>query len=198
MADDCCKVVGNLDLGIDGCFISVNSSCSTEMSSACGVDTPLPGPTIQTVNLTAYAGDDLHIGCSASAQVSINWIRKFDCDNDITYFLFAGEGESSIIGDVGNLAELKNEAGTNACVSLSASSQGGPASIFTETTQTNGYGLIYRGDPIDFITDEGGTSIRLGGILAGDYYLQSFSLDLQPGQLPVANYVLVRGLTNGG
>ena len=113
-------------------------------------------------------------------------------------FLFAGEGESSITGDVGTLAEIKNDAGTNACVSLSASSQGGPSSVYTETTQQNGYGLIYRGEPISFNTDATGTIMRLSGLLQGDYYLQSFSLDMQPGQLPVANYVLVRGLTDGG
>ena len=113
------------------------------------------------------------------------------------HFLFAGEGESSIIGDVNNLAEIKNEAGAQACTSLSASSQGGPASVYTENTQINGYGLIYRGDPISFVTDATGTTIDLSGPLAGTYYLQSFSLDMQPGQLPVANYSLVRGLTNG-
>lgn len=196
MADACCQLVGNLDLGLGlGCIISINSSCSTEMTNACGATTPMAGPSIQTVNLVAYATDSIHVGCAGSASVAINWIRKYDCIQDRVHFIFAGEGEASLIGDVEDLAEIKYPLGTTDCTAISASSQSGPASIYSISQQQMGYGLIYKGDPISFSTDDAGTSITLGGTFAGTFYLQSFSLDMQPGQFPTATYTMVKDIT---
>lgn len=196
MADDCCQLVGDLDLGLNiGCIISVNSSCSTEMTNACGADTPYAGPSTQTVTLAGYAADEIYIGCAGSASVNINWLRKYDCVEDKVHFIFAGEGEASITGEVAGLAEVKYQLGPTDCLALSASSQSGPSSIYTITNQIMGYGMIFRGTPIEFNTDAEGTTINLGGLLAGTYYLQSFSLEMQPGQLPIANYTMVRDVT---
>lgn len=198
ISGDCCYLVGDLDLGIGGCIISFNSSCSTEIINACGPDDLRAGPTIQTVSMVALADDSVYIGCPASASVSINWLRKYDCNNDVIHFIFAGEGESSIIGDVSAYASLRNVFGGASCPAISASSQSGPATLYTNTVQINGYGLEYTGDPIAFVTDAAGTEINLGGMFPYTFYLQSFSLDLRPGDFPTASYTLVRGITNGG
>ena len=79
---ECCQLVGDLQLGINGCIISINTSCSTEGIIACGDETPLPGPTTGTINITAYATDQPWIGCPARAGVSIPYLRKYDCKND--------------------------------------------------------------------------------------------------------------------
>lgn len=192
---ECCQLVGNLSIG-PGCYTSVNTSCSTEMINACGDDTPLCGATIQTVTLAGYATTTVHVGCPGKAGVSIPWIKKYDCDNNKLYFLFAGEGQSYLSGDIGGLALLNN---TVSCapssISFSASSSSGPASIYMEDSQDNGYGLVYRGDPISFTTSKGGTVVSISvGSIDGDFYLQTFNLSAQPGQLPVASYTFVRSL----
>lgn len=192
---DCCQLVGNLSIA-GGCYISVNTSCSTEIINACGDDTPLCGPTTQSVTLAGYAADSIHIGCPGRAGVSLPWIRKYDCDNNKVHFLFAGMGQSYVAGDVGGLASINHILScAPASSSFSASSSSGPTSIYMETSQENGYGLNYSGGPMSFTTSKEGTTVNLNvGNISGVFYLQTFSLDMQPGQLPVANYTFVRSL----
>jgi hypothetical protein len=194
MAEECCQLVGDLDLGIDGCIISINTSCNTEWSMACGDLQPLEGPSTGTVNITAYADTQLWIGCPSKAGVSIPFVRKYDCDNDITHFIFNGQGQSYYTGEANQYVSLVHEMGYT-CEAISASSASGPTSIYTKTQQVNGYGMVYNGEPIPFTTSAEGTEIVLGGIL-GDttYYLQSFSLDLNPGQFPTASYSFVHAI----
>lgn len=192
MADTaCCNLVGDLDLGLNGCFISVNTSCSTEITTACGE--AMEGPSIFTVNLSAYADYEVWIGCPSKAGVSIPYIRKYDCENDKLYFIFSGKGQSFYVGDVSKYVTL-DQILTTTCVALSASSTSGPAGIYMLSSQINGYGMSYNGIPIPFTTTAESTIITLGGTLAGTYYLQNFSLDAQPNQLPVVNYSLVKQL----
>jgi len=193
MAIDCCNLVGNFNLDFDGCIISVSSNCSTEILNPCGPENLLEGASIQTVTIAGYASNSIHLGCPASAGVSIPWLRKYDCINNITYFIFAGEGEANVVGDLNGIARLKFSVGSK-CKALSAASSSGPASIYMYTDQTNGYGLEYMGGPIPFNTDKSGTIINLGSLLGNNFYLQSFSYDAQSGQLPVANYTLVKSI----
>lgn len=193
MAIDCCNLVGSLNLGFNGCIISVNTSCSTEILNPCGPENLLEGASILTVTITAYASNSIHIGCPARAGVNIPWIRKYDCVEDITHFIFAGEGESYVAGDLGGMANLKFSVGPK-CKALSAASSSGPASIYMYTDQTNGYGLEYNGQPISFSTDKNGTIMDLGTLIGNDFYLQSFSYEAQSGQLPIANYTLVKSI----
>lgn len=196
MADICCQLVGDLDLGLSGCFISVSTSCSTEIGVVCG-DEPLEGPTIGTVNITAYADTEIWKGCPSKAGVSISFIRKYDCEADRLYFIFNGKGQSFYTGDAGRFVSLYTTLPTS-CTSVNASSSSGPASIYNVSTQVNGYGMTYTGNPIPFSTDARGTTIELGGVFSGlIYYLQNFSLDLQPGNLPVVSYSLVYSPTGG-
>jgi hypothetical protein len=196
MAGECCQLVGALDLGLDGCFISVSTNCSTEIGAICG-DDPVEGPTIGTVNLSAYMGEELWVGCPSKAGVSIPFIRKYDCENDRLYFIFNGKGQSFYNGDADQFVSLHTVLPTS-CTSINASSGSGPASIYNVSTQINGYGMSYDSGPINFSTDAKGTAIELGGIFSGPvYYLQNFSLDLQPGQLPTVSYSLVFS-PNGG
>lgn len=190
MADNCCQLVGNLQLDFGGCLISVNTSCSTEIMNVCGPDNLLEGATIETVSIAAYASDTVHIGCPAKAGVTINWIRKYDCEKNITYFIFSGEGESYVAGNLGGVAFVHFVANSY-CLALSASSSSGPAAVYMQTEQTNGYGLSYLGEPISFSTDKSGTIMYFND---NTYYLQNFSYDAQPGQLPVANYSLTRSI----
>jgi len=189
MANECCQLVGDLDLGLDGCIISVNTNCSTEVVMACGED-PLEGASVGTVSLSAYADTTVWVGCPSKAGVSIPFVRKYDCVADQVYFIFSGQGQSFYSGDANRFVSLNKTLPTS-CESISASSSSGPAAIYMKTAQINGYGLTYNGNPISFTTSPQGTEITLGGVLSRTYYLQNFSFDAQPGQIPVVSYSLI-------
>lgn len=187
---DCCQLVGDLELGLDGCIVSINSTCNTEVISSCG-DEAVEGASTQTVSISAYADNVVWIGCPSKAGVSIPFIRKYDCEDDIVYFIFSGQGQSFYTGNADQFVTLHQTLPTE-CTSFSASSSSGPAGIYMQTTQVNGYGMTYTGGPINFTTSPEGTEADLGTVLGTGYYLQNFSLDAQPGQMPTVSYSFVR------
>lgn len=196
MANGCCKLVGNLNLsGIDGCIISLNMTSKSELIKECA-DEILAGPTVGTISITGYAvtptdGDSgVHTGCPGKAGVAISWVRRYDCDTNVLYFIPGGAGSSYVAGDVGGLATLGNAFGRK-YTTMSASSSSGPATIYMETEQEDGYGLVYTGGPIGFDTDsnlEFPNFVDPGG---SPLFLQNFSLDLNPGEIPIATYSFV-------
>ncbi|MGD9158770.1 MAG: hypothetical protein PVG39_10220 [Desulfobacteraceae bacterium] len=192
MAENCCKLVGNLTLtGLDGCITSISVNSKSEIIKECGGEILL-GPTTGTVSITGYAvtptGEDsgVHTGCPGRAGVSIPWVRRYDCDNDDLYLISAGQGSSYVAGDIEGLASLVVSTGRS-FPSLNASSTSGPATIYMETEQEEGYGLDYNGGPISFDTREE-LVINNFGVGSGPLYLQSFSVEFNPGEIPTASY----------
>ena len=190
----CCRLVG--DLNVKGCYISINTSCSVEGAGETAICSDYSGQEsgemLQTVTVTGYASTNIHIGCPGRAGVSTSLTRKYNYDRQATVFMCDGQGSSYTAGDVGGLASvLKSQ---RSCNVFSANASSGPASIYTQTVQTTGIGLNYSGDPISFTTsEEGCTTVGISiGHVSGAFYLQSFSLDLQTGQVPIASYTLTR------
>jgi len=192
MADDCCRLVGDLKLNLEGCITSVNMSTRPEIIKECG-DVILVGPTAGTVSITGYAvkstnnDSGIHTGCQGRAGVTIPWVRKYDCDLNVVYFIPAGQGASYIAGPVQEFAQLNNSIGRKYST-MSASSGGGPSTVYMVTEQEDGYGLVYTGGPIPFDTAD---TLQYDNFLVDDgpiLYLQSFSLEMQPGEIPSATY----------
>ena len=180
---DCCYLVGTL--GIDPlCITSIQVQGSTEATLIEG--TLLQGPTIGSVSISGYATDAIHTGCPGRAGVSIEWMRKYDCDTDTIYLIFNGAGRSYIYGDVGGLASLYMTLPVSYEI-INASSLNGPTTLYEKSSQTDGYGLNYTGGPLSFSATEGGVASFSVGTYS-DLYLQSFSLQTSPGAFPVANY----------
>jgi hypothetical protein len=190
----CCQLIGNLNLDLDRCIISVSTSSSAEAAAICG-DEPLEGAVIHSVSLSGYASTELWKNCPGKAGVNIPYIRKYDCATNKIYFIFAGQGQSFVAGPVSGYASLYKS--FSSVTSFSASASSGPAGIYMEVTQTNGYGLNYSGGPFSFSTSELGSTVDLGGFLGGQHYLQSFNFDAQPGQLPIASYTFVAAMGEG-
>ena len=193
MADGgCCQLVGNLVLGTDACIISISTTCSTEGSIACGETIPLPGPTTGSVSITAFADNKPWVGCPAKAGLNVPYIRKYDCELDKLHFIPGGQGQSFTSGPAEQFASVKFPLYT--CTSMQASSANGPAGMYIDTEQTNGYGLSYTGGPISISTegDMEPTSLGLTGV-PSEAYLQNVSFDAQPGQLPTVSYSFVFG-----
>lgn len=195
MATNCCQLVGNFSIDVGACIISISSNCSTEITNACGDNNPLAGPTTQTVNIAGYASSEVFHGCPSRAGVSIPWIRKYDCENDLSHFIFSGEGQAFVAGDFGGLVYVKYPL-VESCPAVSASSSSGPTGVYMAIEQINGYGLVYDGLPFKFETNATQTTLTLSGdYVDGLYYLQNFNLEAQPGQLPIASYTLVKSIT---
>jgi hypothetical protein len=184
MAD--CQVAGNISAP-GGCFISINTSAAAESKLVCGESKPFLGAIIETVTVTGYATSYVHIGESGKAGYSstLNCIR----------FLCNGEGSSYIIGNVVGLAKI-SEHGVST-TGFSASAASGPASVCLTSSQSNGLGMSYSGDPISFSSSKDScTMVDLNiGSTSGSFYLQSFSLDVPSGQIPVASYTMVRTIS---
>ena len=193
---ECCYLTTSFPIdGSLGCIISVSASTSTETSKL--GNCIIVGPTIGSLSIAGYVKDTYHTGCHGRASVQIPWIRKYDCDTDTVYFIFSGEGNSAVAGNVEGLAHLNNVVITNQ-ISISASSTSGPT-LYSRMSQDNGYGLTYTGDPISFNTATTGQLMFDGnkvGIPYSECYLQNFSVDFVPGQIPEATYSYVFAASN--
>jgi hypothetical protein len=186
----CCQLVGSLTINNNenwpaGCIISINSTSRTEIIKECG-ESILLGATIGTVSITGYAASAIHVGCPGKASVSLNYIRRYDCNTNTVYMIPAGKGQSFVEGDVDGLATLIKGTGRK-FQSYSASSSSGPASVYMVSTHEDGYGLDYTGSPMAINTDTNFIFTNFG-LGSGPLYLQSFNLDCAPGELPVASY----------
>ena len=129
----CCRLVGNYPTSLDG-IISINTRTNLEVSKI--DDCMMVGPATGSVSVTAYANNNVHTGCQVSANVSIPWIRKYDCDYDISYFIFSGAGMASVSGDradINHLVRLNDVVCSTPHVSASASS--GPTSLYQKSEQ---------------------------------------------------------------
>lgn len=193
MATNCCYPAGGYPISgelSDKCIVSVNVNTSTD-TSKCG-DCLIIGPTIGTISISGYVKDGIHAACAGKAGVQIPWVRKYDCDSNIVHFLFAGEGKGFTAGDIENLAEVTLVSDTQTTVNASSSS--GPGAIYSHMEQTNGYGMVYTGGPISFDTRTKSSLMFDGnsvGVPYSECYMQSFSLDMNPGQVPTASYSFV-------
>ena len=146
--DDCCKLISGINLNdLDGCVISISTNSSTETYLLCGE--VKSGPTIGTINISAYAEFKIYVGCPSKAGVSVNWLRKYDCENNIVYFIKANNGQSFIAGDENGMVTILQGI-DRSYTTINANASSGPASIYMETTRREGYGLAYNGGPIGF------------------------------------------------
>jgi hypothetical protein len=197
----CCNLVGNFDITAKG-IISVTSQGSSQISliSAGGKNAYTISPSSGTVSIAAYASDKRYKGCPGRANVSIPWIIRSDCEKNV--YLFGGAGRSSISGEVGDYAKFPSLPGIVNPVTeydvVSASAGSGPSSLYEDSVQKDGYGLIYKGNPwnIDTLTEAGCTinltSYGIGGY--GECKLQNIQLQCVPGQIPVVNMSFIYSL----
>lgn len=186
---DCCNLVGNLEIDWPG-VISVSVNSNTQVTTF-GDECYILGPTTGTISVVGYATDEIHTGCPAGANVSITWISKYDCDTGEIVFIPQKGGRSTIYGDIPHLATVKEAILTYNILNASASS--GPASIYTNTEQTDGIGLIYTGLPKPFDSSNENDLVfdSLGIGPTNTMNLQNFSLSCNPGEVPTASYSFI-------
>jgi hypothetical protein len=177
-----CHIAGLLNINYQG-IISASLNGSTQVSiSSSGLI--LLGATLNSLTITAYpfakGGDPfLGVSCNASANASVRWLQRYDCNTDTTYFIPQSGGVANIINGPINGVQLVCDANVNSR-SFSANASSGPVTPYITSIQRNGFNLRYTGLPISV---ESGSpspySINLGpfSVVA---YLQSFSLTVNP------------------
>lgn len=189
-----CNLVGLLSTGGYSGIISasINGSTTVEVAEDGLV---LLGPTINTLSISAYPfspGGDWFLGatCPSSAQIQLQWVQKYDCYNDITYFIPKTGAKASITG--GPINGVSLSCNPNVVTdSFEASASSGPTTFYITNERHDGFNLIYSGDPISVSS----ASTLPYNITLGTHsyvcYLQSFSLSINPPQPSTVSYSFV-------
>jgi len=183
-----CNIAGMFDIELDGIIsASMNSSADIRLTSDGIV---LLGPAFGTINLVAYpyspnpsSNEDRLLGveCPTRVGASINWVRRYDCDDDKYYFIPQTGGSAWVEGDMPN--NVSFELGPfSEYKSFSASASSGPATVYLDTYHRDGFNLIYTGRPIAFQAGRPEPINILSSRLPSgiELYLQSFSLEITP------------------
>lgn len=195
MAGCSCNIAGMLDPGIDG-IISATINAGTDIKVT-SEDVILQGPTLGSVNISAYPfppNNDLNlmeyfgVECPSKVGINMNWVQKYDCDNDIYYFIPMRGGLAWYEGDLP--VQFTIGESITSYDSLNASASSGPASVVMQMTHVDVYGLNYTGLPIAI---NGGTPESYNILTAimpvgAELYLQSFSFDFAPPTTATVNY----------
>ena len=191
-----CSLAGEFDIEYDG-IISASMSAGTDIKlTSDGI--MLFGPTLGTVNLQAYpyarnpasnAQRVLGVTCPTRVQAQINWVRRYDCDNDEYYFIPMRGGTASIEGDIPTGISFENGP-LFTYSSFNASASSGPTTMVLTNDHFDGFNLIYTGLPIPF---ESGRPTAMNILAAkmpvgSELYLQSFSMDITPPHQATVSY----------
>jgi hypothetical protein len=216
---NCCNLVSGLQLEIDGCVISINMNSSTEIIKECESEGDVTGEILigatkgsMSINTfvkeytDAVASTVIFTECSTSANLSIPWMTRYDCDsgNDYTQYINTGQGSASVIGEPPYVVLLNPV--VTAYPNLTANSSSGPSTVYSLQSQVDGYGLAYNGGPIIFNFNssiESSLKILLGDVIPTNIltglgfaaelgntimYLQSFNVNYTPGEIPTATF----------
>ena len=158
-----CSIAGLFDIEFDGIisaqitgsseFIDILSQCDTGPNILEDVRRRLKGPSIGSINITAYAflkGGNRYLGtsCPSTAGISFPTQQRFDCENNITRIIRTKTGEAFREGDPINGLTVLGEFCSFRTVNASAA--GGPASTVTDTERFLGSDIIWTGPPIAF------------------------------------------------
>jgi hypothetical protein len=189
-----CNIAGLLSVNYSGIIsASINGGTTIEISEEGVV---LIGPTINNLNISAYPfspGGDWFLGatCPSSANAQIQWVTKYDCFNDETYFIPQSGGKASIVGGPINNVYLGCDPNIIS-IDFNASAQAGPTTPYTKDYRKDGFNLVYTGNPI--AVNSGSPKpylISLGEFGTLRCYLQSFNLSITPPSPSTVSYSFV-------
>lgn len=185
-----CNIAGMFEVGYDGIIsasltgssemIDVVSSCDVGINVFSEVRKKLKGPSVGTMNITAYAfpsgSTDRYLGisCPSQAGISIPTQQRFDCENNITRIIQTKTGEAFREGDPINGITLYGD--ICSFRTLSASAQSGPFSQVTDTTRYIGTDLEWTGPPFPFDSRDANTLVF--NILGLEVKLTNFTISI--------------------
>jgi len=170
-----CRIVGNLDIGINGVF-SINVSTNAKVSKTIDGDI-VKAPKERTISISAYpfmTGELDRTGCATKISSQFKWTKIYSCDDDIYYYMYQKIGNISSLGDppldLLTLDEVYDQ-GTG----YNASATAGPYSYYIGDNISSAFSMKYTGNPIAFDSAEQETMVMSLGNIADKAFLQSFS-----------------------
>lgn len=179
-------------------FIDIISQCDSPPNVFEEVRKQLKGPSVGTLNLTAYAfekgSNNRYLGtsCPSQAGVDLPTQERFDCENNITRIIRTKTGQAYTEGDPINGISLFNELCSFRTVNASA--QGGPNERVTDTLRTIGTDLVWTGPPFAFDTRDADTLDFT--ILGIDMKLTNFSISVTVPSVATNSYTFKYSITS--
>lgn len=175
-------------------IISANLRTNTDVMLTTN-NQPLYGATTGDLSITAYAplsGEDLK--CPGRAGVSYNWDRRIECTSGlIVHFIPRGGIKAYVEGPVTRNISITTVRGYT---SFSVSASSGPTTPYIFNLHQDGYNFSYNGGPISVSSSDSKnpksisifTNTGLDVLVNATYYLQSFSWEYTPPNVPTVSY----------
>jgi len=201
-----CNLVGNFGKDLEGYgIISAVLRANTNFEIADN-GTLLMGPCMGDFAITAYApmttSEKARYTCSGRAGISVGWTQKLSCTLGLNvYFLPNGVSKSYIEGSVPIGTTFKWYGGYEVKTydTYEANASSGPTTPVLVFEHTDGYNLIYNGNPI--VVDAtcrshamSYSSVKIFSDImpkGASLYLTSFSWSHDPPNIPVVNYSFI-------
>ena len=204
-----CRIAGLFtEVGYDGIisasitgsseFIDILSQCDTGPNVFTDVRKILKGPSVGTLNITAYAfakgstNKYLGIACPSQAGIDFPTQQRFDCENNITRIIRTKTGQSFREGDPIDGITLLGE--FCSFRTINASAQSGPQSIVTDTERFMGSDLVWTGLP--FPLDSRDPDSLDFTILGLDVKLTSFNISITVPSVATNSYTFQYSLSS--
>lgn len=171
-------------------FIDVISQCDAAPNVFTEVRKKLTGPSIGTLNITAYAfaqgTTDKFLGtaCPSSAGIDFPTQNRFDCENNITRIIRTKTGNAFREGDPITGITLSGDICSFRTVNASA--QGGPFNRVIDTDRYIGTDLVNTTPPFPFDSTDADTLDFT--ILGLDVKLTSFNISISAPSVATSSF----------
>jgi hypothetical protein len=188
MAKCDCRIVGDLDIGIDGVF-SINVSANTQVSKTMDGDIVI-GPKEKIISISAYPflpGESDKTGCAVKISSQFKWTKVYSCDDDIYYYVYQKIGNISSLGEPPDIITF--DALVDQGVGYNASASSGPYSYYMGDEVSSAFSMHYTGLPIEFNSANQDDMVMKLGNIADRAFLQSFTYTGGLGaNIPIVTY----------
>ena len=213
-----CDLVGNFPVKPDLHIISASLRSRTEFTITPGTTIYLEGPTTGDLSITAYAplrsneeprwqnGTKVGLWCQGRAGASFTWNRRLACDvpGVLTVYMIPGGQtgayrEGAITDDITLVDVVEYD-------SFEASAAGGPFTLYSHVTHTDGYNLTYAGGPIPITANDAYNAKNIDIFEEGsnvmpqnhELYLTNFTWSYTPPNIPTVSYSFLFLYQGGG
>jgi len=188
-----CNIAANFPFLKNQGFISVSLRANTQIILTTG-RVVLTGPTVGELSVTAYSRYENFL-CPGRAGVNYEWMQRYDCYNDIMYFIPKGGDrsyyEGEVTSDISMISVVSYE-------TFSASAASGPHTPYLMYPHDDGHTFSYTGRPIS-VTGRWTGAGAVESILpfGSEVYLTSFTWEQAPPNWPTVSYSYLVSLTGG-
>jgi len=169
-----CKIVGDLDIGINGVF-SINVSTNSKITKGLEGDI-LEGPKERTISISAYAfepGESEKTGCPIKISSQFKWTKIYSCEDDLYHYVYQSVGNTTSLGDPPDTITFDHLVDQG--IGYNASAASGPYTFYIGDHVSNAFSMAYTGIPISFNSANAEDMVMALGNIADRAFLMSFS-----------------------